>query len=103
LAGTERRLVPAGVARDGRTQEPGTERTVERLEILAPRYERLAKRPVDVLLPGEIDRVETSQRVGNAPRPDFEATLAQHATEDDDVANDGVLARPFCEELSHAR
>ena len=75
-----------------RAQEPGVERAIERLELLAAGDERLAKRPVHVLLAGEVDRVEAAQRVGDAPRADLEAAFAQHAAEDDDVANDRVLA-----------
>ena len=77
--------LPAGGA-----QEPRVEGAVERLEVLPPRDERLAQRPVDVLLPGEIDRIEAAQRIGDATGPDLEATFPQDTSEDDDVADDGV-------------
>ena len=68
VAAAPPRAAAGGTAR---AQEPGVERAVERLEVLAPRDERLAKRPVDVLLPAEVDRVEPAQRVGDpaAARP----------------------------------
>ena len=58
---------------DGLAQEPGVERAVEVVELLAPRDERRAQRPVDVVLPGDVDAVEAAQRVGEAPRPDLAA------------------------------
>src|SRR5207245_326689 len=50
---------------DRRAQEPGTKGAVEGVEILVPRDEGLAQRPVDVVLALELDEVETSQRVGD--------------------------------------
>ena len=64
------------------------ERAIERLDVLAPRDERLPERPVDVVLPRQLDCVETLERVGHASRPDLEPGLAQHAAEGDDVPDD---------------
>ncbi len=84
-------------------QEPGVEGAIERLKLLAARDERLTKRPVHVLLASQVDRVEPTQCVGDAPRADLEAAFAQHAAEDDDVANDGVLGAALRQQLSHVR
>ena len=73
-------------------EEPGVERTVERLEVLAAGDQRLPQGPVHVVLPAEIDRVEASQGVGDPARPDFESALSKHAPEKDDVPDDGVRA-----------
>ena len=54
------------------------------------RDERLAERPVDVVLPRQIDAVEAGQRVDEPARADLEACLAQHAAERDDVRRDCV-------------
>ena len=82
-----------GRAAPGAPQEPGVERAVERLEVLAARDERRAQRPVDVLLARDVDVVEAAQRVGDPARPDLQPGLAQHAAERDDVAGEG-LAHP---------
>ena len=75
---------------DGLAQEPGVEGAVEDVELLAPRDERRAQRPVDVVLPRDVDAVEAVQRVGEAARPDLQPGLAQHAAEGDDVAGQRV-------------
>src|SRR5205823_1429193 len=80
-----RRLLGSPLERDRGAEEPRVEGAVECLEILAPGDERLAKRPVHVLLTPEVDRIEPAQRVRDAARPDLQAGLAQHAPEEDDV------------------
>ena len=90
LATLRRRLRRGRCGRHRGAEEPASEREVERLDVLAPRDERLPQRPVDVVLPRELDRVEAFQRVRDAARSDLEPDLAQHAAEGDDVADDGV-------------
>ena len=89
-----RRLLLAGLQprrrQHRRPQEPGVEGPVEEIELVVARDERLAQREVDVLLTGQVDRVERAQRVGDAPGPDLEPDLAQDTAEGDDVADDGV-------------
>ena len=77
----------------GRPQEPRAERAIEQVELVAARDERLPQREVDVGLAREIDRVERAERIGDAPGPDLEPCLAQHAAEGDDVPRDRVAAR----------
>ena len=86
----ERALGGAHRRQHGRAQEPGVERTVEEVELVVARDERLAEREVDVLLAGQVDGGDATQRVGDAARADLEPDLAQDAAEGDDVADDGV-------------
>ena len=86
------RLQPRG-RQHRRAEEPGEEGAVEELELVVTRDERLAQREVDVLLAGQVDRVERAQRVGDATRADLEPDLAQHAAERDDVTHDGIAGR----------
>ncbi len=58
------------------------------------RDERLPEGEVDVVLAGEIDRVEAAHRILHAPGPDLDPDLAQHAAEGDDVPNDGGALHP---------
>ena len=82
-----RRLGRCGVSHRS-AEEPGVKGPVERFDVLVSRHERLPQRPVDVVLPGELDGVETLQRVGDAAGPDLEPRLPQHAAERDDVPDD---------------
>ena len=71
-AGARGGVAPRGSGSRSRdAQEPGVERAVERLEVVAPRDERLPQRPVDVLLTREVDRVErrAARRRPAAGRP----------------------------------
>ncbi len=52
------------------------------------RDERLPEREVDVVLAREVDCVEAAHRIGDAPGPDLDPDLAQHAAEGDDVPDD---------------
>src|SRR5439155_21665620 len=83
LAARARVLRPLGDAarlwRARSGEKPGGERDVERLEVLAPRDERLPQPPVHVVLACEHDRVEPFQRIGDAAGADLDSDLAQHA------------------------
>ena len=54
------------------------------------RDERLAKRPVHVVLRGELNRVEAAKRVLHASGADLEPCLVQHAAEGHDVTDERV-------------
>ena len=88
------RLLLADERRDRAAQEPRDERAIEELELVVARDERLAQREVDVVLPREIDGVEPAHRVGDAPRPDLDPDLAQHAAEGHDVPDDRGALHP---------
>ena len=85
-----RRIDRSKRAGAGDAQEPRVEGTVERLEVLVARDERLPQRPVDVLAARQVDGVQGPQRVRDAPRADLEAALPQHTSEDDDMPDYGV-------------
>jgi hypothetical protein len=86
---------PADEREHGAAEEPRVERTVEELELVVLRHERLTQDEVDVVLPCDVDRGEPAQRVRDTPRPDLDPDLAQHAPEGDDVAQDrGALQQP---------
>src|SRR3954451_4388083 len=78
LGGLRRGFGRTQLGAGDRPEEPRVEGAVERVEVLAPGHERLAKGPVHVFLAAEVDRVEPAERVGNAPWPDLEAALAEH-------------------------
>ena len=59
------------------------------------RDEGLAEREVDVVLPRQVDRAETEDRILDATRPDLDPDLAQNAPEGHDVPDDrGSLHAP---------
>src|SRR5947207_2761004 len=86
----ERRRPGGELGLHGGTEEPRVVCAIERLEILPARDERLAQRPVDVVLAGELDDREAFQRVGDPAGADLEARLAQHPAEGDDVPDYGI-------------
>ena len=86
--GESARLLLANERRDRAAEEPGDERAVEELELVVARDERLAEREVDVLLPREVDRAESANRILDAPRPDLDPDLAQNTPEGHDVPDD---------------
>src|SRR5581483_1887845 len=76
--------------RPRRPQEPRVECPVEHVDLLVPRDERGAQRPVDVVAPGAVDVIEPGERVGDAAGADLESRLAQDPAERDDVPNERV-------------
>ena len=86
--GEAARLLLAHQRRDGAAQEPCDERAVEELELVVARDERLPEGEVDVVLPRQVDCAEPADRIGDAPRTDLDADLAQHPPEGHDVPDD---------------
>src|SRR5262249_21714515 len=89
LARLDRRLEPA----ERLPQEPRLERAVEDVDLLPPRDEVRAERPVDVVAGGQVDDVEAAQRVGDPAGADLEPPPPEHAPEGDDVPDDRRASR----------
>ena len=79
----------------GRAQEPGVERAVERLEVLAPRDERRAQRPVDVVLARRC-RPWSRPRSASAIRPGPTSSPASRSTRPNVTTSrvEGLAHRP---------
>src|SRR5206468_7366961 len=84
-----RELERSALRGEGRAQEPGPEGAVEGIEVLVAGDEGLPQRPVDVVLPLELDPVKAAERIGDAARADLEAGVPKHPPEGDHMANDG--------------
>ena len=61
---------------DRATEKPRHECAVEQLELVVAGDERLPEGEVDVVLAGEVHRVEAAHRILHTPGPDFDPNLA---------------------------